>query len=370
MANFTAAKKRHPIMFTTQQFTQIHSQSTYQRIGKHILIWIAYLLYHVITSGIYEEDMQKSLISESLSLIGKIPFTYLLIYYLIPQYLLKKKYLNFFLLFLTSLFIAGLINRGITYFIRYPLYYPTAVGSGYWKIKILFEMAAINSVAALGAIIKLFQYWYQNEQSKEHLAQEKLAAELKLLKSQIHPHFLFNTLNNLYALTLENSKQAPTVVLKLSSLLNYMLYECNIPLVPLEKELRYIENYISLEQLRYGNRLDLSWETGGDLEDQLIAPLILLPFIENSFKHGASQEAQHPWININIWVRDKHLTLQIENGRPPASSKVSDYQEGIGLKNVKQRLRLLYQNRYELIIRDEDTYLVVLRLELDSNTEN
>ncbi|MEM8888720.1 MAG: histidine kinase, partial [Bacteroidota bacterium] len=158
----------------------------------------------------------------------------------------------------------------------------------------------------------------------------------------------------------------PDMVLKLSSLLNYMLYECNMPLVPLEKEVKYIGDYVSLEKLRYGKKLDLSVEISGAIQEHQIAPLLLLPFIENSFKHGASQDSKRPWIRLNIWVDEHMLHLQIENSLEELGAKEDEYSytKGIGLKNVRRRLELLYKEQYELIIRQEASFFVYLKLHL------
>ncbi|MEM6802293.1 MAG: histidine kinase [Bacteroidota bacterium] len=347
------------------------SPSWGQKITKHLLFWLLFVFYNVATWGAYNEDIFQPIFSEFVYLPAKILMTYLTLYYLIPRFLLPQKYEAFFLNFLIALIFFGLWNRIVTYYIVYPRYFPEYVGSGFWKIKIFFEMTILVNIATLGATIKLLQYWYKNEQSRKQLAQEKAEAELKLLKSQIHPHFLFNTLNNLYALSLENSPHAPDMLLRLSSILNYMLYECNRPWVSLEQEIKHIDDYLSLEKLRYGEKLELSYEISGDIKAKEIAPLILLPFVENSFKHGASQTENQPWIHINISIDKELLHLQIENGIEEALgiSTLEDmsYTQGIGLKNVKRRLELLYQDRYELNIHEEDSFLVSLKIKLNQS---
>ncbi len=336
------------------------------RIIRHVLFWTFHILYNVATWGVYNDHVLQSLVTESLTITGKVLMCYYTLYYLIPTFLLPRKYLLFIIWFSVGLVLCGLLNRAISYFIIYPIYYPDAVGSGYFRIKIFFEMTAIVNVTALAAAIKLLQFWNDNEQSRRDLSQEKIEAELKLLKSQIHPHFLFNTLNNLYALALEKSDKAPDIVIKLSSLLNYMLYECNVERVPLEKELAYIRDYVSLEKIRYGEILDLSFEISGSTDDYQIAPLVLIPFVENSFKHGASQESFKPYVHLNIWIRDGKFTLKLENSvAKERSSDRADYTSGIGLRNVKRRLDIIYKDRYELTITEDESYLVVLSLELD-----
>ncbi|MEL6675817.1 MAG: histidine kinase [Bacteroidota bacterium] len=338
------------------------------RLLRHLIFWLLFVAYNVATWGAYQDDVSQPIFSEFAYLPAKILMTYLAMYYLIPRYLLPRHYRAFFWGLLAGLIFFGLWNRLITYYVIYPRYYPEAVGSGFWAIKVFFEITILVNITTLGTTVKLLQHWYKNERSRQQLAQEKTAAELQLLKSQVHPHFLFNTLNNLYALTLEASPQAPDMVLKLSALLNYMLYECNQPQVDLAKEVRYLEDYISLEKLRYGENLALAYECSGELSDKSIAPLLLLPFVENAFKHGASQATEEPWIRLNLWVDETTLHLQVENSRveTEATRTATDYAEGIGLKNVQRRLDLLYPDSYELSIREDASFFVYLKLQLTS----
>jgi sensor histidine kinase YesM len=222
-------------------------------------------------------------------------------------------------------------------------------------------------VVVLGTLIKFFKIWYKNQQRSQKLEQDKLQAELKFLKAQIHPHFLFNTLNNLYALTLKKSERAPEIVLKLSDLLNYMLYECNSELVPLKKEIELVENYVALEKLRYGDRLDASISVKVENPDLKITPMLILPFVENSFKHCVSGETENAWVSIDITLKKNQLTIKVDNSKSNTDNKDEQkYREGIGLKNVKRRLELLYEGVYELKILDtEESYLVVLRLDFN-----
>ncbi len=219
------------------------------------------------------------------------------------------------------------------------------------------------------ASVKLFEYWLADQKQNQELLQQKLESELKFLKSQIHPHFLFNTLNNLYALTLDKSDKAPEVVVKLSDLLSYMLYECNVPRVPLEKEINLLRDYLELEKMRYQSELKVDFDVQGRVNGKMIAPLLLIPFIENGFKHGLSKQIENPWINIHLEVEDYKLTFLVENNKPLVDKKdESGYSEGIGLKNVKRRLNLIYGDDYNLEVKDEHgVFNVLLELRLDSN---
>jgi LytS/YehU family sensor histidine kinase len=273
--------------------------------------------------------------------------------------------------------VFGIILRLIAYYIIYTNFYPESLSIGIFYLpKVAITWFSIYSLVGLAASFHLIKYSYKSLKERQYLqdtAQEmekgKLEAELKLLKSQINPHFLFNTLNNLYVLTLNNSNRAPEVVYKLSQLMSYMLYESNQMQVSLDREIQYIENYIALEKIRYGDRLDVALNIYNNTEGIEIAPLLLLPFIENSFKHGVNNQLSKVWVRIDILVQAGQLVLKVENNKSPFPSKVVEKNKsGIGLQNVKKRLDLIYDNSYNLeILNEEDTYLVVLKIQLDGS---
>lgn len=220
-----------------------------------------------------------------------------------------------------------------------------------------------NTIIWGGLLIKFVGMWYDRKQMA-------LNSELNFLKAQIHPHFLFNTLNNLYALTLNNSPASPNVVLDLSQILRYMLYECNTDYVLLKKDVEIIKNYIALEQLRYGDKLDLNLKIKGEITGQHIAPLLMIPLIENAFKHGASEMIDDAWINIVLEVEPTSIKLKVSNSKP------MEHQQGyrshfgkIGLANVRKRLELIYPETHHLMIHDEeDMFAVILHIESMSNS--
>ena len=185
---------------------------------------------------------------------------------------------------------------------------------------------------------------------------EKIISELQLLKAQVHPHFLFNTLNNIYSFSLENSSKTPGMILKLSSLLSYMLYDCKAEEVLLEKEIEVMKNYIDLEKERYGNKIEISLNIEGDVKDKYIAPLLLLPFLENAFKHGTSEQLERPWLSMDIAVKQHIMKCKIVNSK---NEFVLISEKGIGIENVKKRLAFLYPDNYELKISDEGEFYVV-----------
>ena len=199
---------------------------------------------------------------------------------------------------------------------------------------------------------------------KNKIEKEKLNAQLELLKAQLHPHFLFNTLNNLYALVYEKSDRAPNVLMRLSSLLSYILYDCKADEVLLSNEIEAIKDYVLLERERYGDRLDISMNFSGDISSKMIAPMLFQPFIENAFKHGSAEQLGKVWISIDLSVKNDQLYFKIINScdnNPIAATE----KRGVGLENVTKRLGLLYANKFKLENGlDDGIYVVSLTLEL------
>lgn len=213
---------------------------------------------------------------------------------------------------------------------------------------------------------KVTSDWFMLQNEKRELQSQNLQSELNFLKAQINPHFFFNTLNNLYALTLKKSDLAPEIVLRLSEMMRYMLYESNESEVTLEKEIKYVKNYIELERLRQAAKFKIDFQLTGKLNGQKIAPLMFIPFLENSFKHGLDKQIDSGYVNIRLQLDESMVILDIENSKPlvPAlnNEKTSG---GIGLENVKRRLNLLYPNKHNLNIENDSTsFKVLLNIEL------
>jgi len=334
------------------------------RILQHVLFWVFHLVFYAILWGSFEDNYQQTFLEEAIYLPVKIAFTYFTLYYLLPSFLLPGRYASFFLWLLVSSFVAGTIQRYVAFNIDYPIYYPEALRDPFFYLpKIIKMFVSIYPVTFFAVAIKLLKYWYANQHAQQVLTQEKLRAELNFLKTQIHPHFLFNTLNNLYALTLKKSDRAPETVLKLSELINYMLYECTSDEVQLAKEIKFIRNYIDIEKMRYGDKLDVDLRVSGEVNERKIAPLILLPFVENCFKHGASEELQQSWVKITVDLQPRITIVKVENNK--SSENGHSKKEGIGIQNVKRRLDLIYPGQHEIkIISGEETFLVILTIQV------
>jgi len=255
------------------------------------------------------------------------------------------------------------------------VFYFLFAGSALYREYVTFNQQYIFALmfllAAGSTATKIISDWLRHQRDRKELETENMQSELRFLKSQINPHFLFNTLNSLYALTLKKSDKAPEIVIKLSEMMRYMLYECNERQVPLKKEVQYIRNYVDLEMLRQGQKVRIDFNVHGDISDQKIAPLIFTPFLENSFKHGVNQISEG-FVDILLEVRDKNVILQIENSKPSMQPVVSQKRPsgGIGLVNVRRRLELLYPDNYTLKITEApDKYKVNLTIALHQTPE-
>ncbi|KAA8475717.1 histidine kinase [Arcticibacter tournemirensis] len=343
------------------------------RLTQHILFWIAAYVIMVLVYGYSKTTYSAAARNNFFYIPVHVVYFYTLSGWLIPQFLLKRRYVYFFVLFSIVFFAAIYLTRFVDvlfvepYLVRlygsYAVWYDEGV-KGFWD-KVLYPNAffgalkGVNFILWFGLAIKLFKLLLERRNAA-------LEAELNFLKGQIHPHFLFNTLNNLYGLTLSGSDQSPQMVLKLSGILRYMLYECNTDRIELQKEVQMISAYIELEKIRYGERLDVQFSVNGDYDNIEISPLLILPFVENAFKHGTSEQVGNCWINIDLQLQNRRLKLKVSNSKPEPAEHPADPSEGsIGLKNVKKRLELLYPDAYKLKLFDEgELFLAVLELNL------
>lgn len=221
-------------------------------------------------------------------------------------------------------------------------------------------------LAFLGStLIEVTRSANRKEKTLIQAEKEKLETEIKFLKSQINPHFLFNALNNIYSLTVIKSDEAPDNLLRLSGMLRYMLYDSNDSKVPLKKEIDYLKNYINLAKLKDSRGLNISLDLDESRPDLLVAPLLFIPFIENAFKHSQIEDLKNGMIKIDLKTKENQLELVVKNSIPKSGFE-KDKVGGIGLTNTKQRLNLLYPNKHTLnISEDGNTYSVYLKLDLE-----
>jgi sensor histidine kinase YesM len=345
------------------------------RIIAHFIFWLLYLGYFSIAFSSFRDNYIQSFVEVFVTLPVRMAATYFTLYWLITGFLDKEKYITFACLFIITAIGFGYLDRILLHLFYVPFYLPNYDYETFPLTsfsKALQRTTNVYTIVFAAAAIKLIKRNYQNEKIARELSREKLDAELKFLKSQIHPHFLFNTLNSLYALTLQKSNQSSEVVLKLSQFLDYMLYDCNVSQISLEKEIEQMQNLITLEKLRYGDRLDVDFNISGSIIAHKIPPLLMLPFIENAFKHGVSQHTENSFIYIDLKIKDQNLIFRVENSCVHSEvTEEADYTKGIGLKNVKRRLDLIYgPSGYELeVFKEEDSFTMVLKILLIAKNE-
>jgi len=278
----------------------------------------------------------------------------------IPKFLDKKKYAAYAIVILITLIFWGLGKYGIGLLFKPYVLIRMHETIGFWQYFVGTIFTSLMFIF-LSTVLKFTTDWFLNERIQRNLENQRLSAELSFLKSQINPHFLFNSLNSIYSLAYQRSETTPDAILKLSEIMRYMLYECNDNEVSLEKELQYLQNYIELQKIRFGKKAYIDFKINGKVDGQQIVPLLLIAFIENAFKHGVANDPGSA-IRLLIEVDESHLYFFIQNRK---HNNNKDNLGGIGLINVKRRLDLLYPNRYKLdIIDGKETYTCELTLDL------
>ena len=324
-------------------------------ISRHLVYWACYLLlwagYWTLVQGPFYKNVERMLIWFPVFMAYSYPVAYIAV----PRLLLKSRYITFALVIIGWGILGWYFNiyyRGVAYF---PLADWMHIQRGTAKIEPASFLCMTTTVGSM-TISTLAKHWVKKQREWLQAEREKATAQLQLLKAQLHPHFLFNTLNNIYSFSLESSHKTPQMILKLSSLLSYMLYECKSEEVLLEKEIEVMKNYIGLEKERYGEKIDISVNIEGDIEDKFIAPLLILPFLENAFKHGTSEQLDKPWLSVDIAVKGQLLKCKVINSK---NEIVPFHEDGVGINNVRKRLELLYPEQYELKLLDEGPFFVV-----------
>ena len=315
----------------------------------HACFWTIILLFYVLFFGRKSNNYTLTLFFVGLLMPVTIGTTYFVNYTLIPRYLMNGRYASFGIFFtytlLGSLFLEAIIAM-ITFIVVAKVSIKKMSPA---SIDIVFMLTSLLMVIFLASGIKMLLHWKKSKEDYQKLMREKIETELKFLKSQLNPHFLFNTLNNLYYLASVKSDKAPQAILSLSRVLDYVLKEGRSTFVSLERELKHLENYVALELLRYEDRVDIKIEISGPIERHTIGPMILITLMENAFKHGVMPVARKSWITMQVRCDEKTIIIEISNARKSSSNGY-----GIGLDNLSNQLKHLYGNRFQLSIKDDD----------------
>ncbi|MFY0713242.1 sensor histidine kinase [Seonamhaeicola sp. NFXS20] len=335
----------------------------------HVLFWLVYFTLNTLRWGSYFSDIKEFpyLYSLTTNLIGfpiHMILCYLNIYVLMPKFAFKKRYTRYIFLILSAIFIMVFVKFNLTYYLVSTNVWPEgpepiSVMTIDYTIDMMFgELYVITFVTA----IKITLDFLEEHKRVADLEKAQLETELLFLKTQISPHFFFNTLNNIYSLAVENSKKTPKIILKLSELMRYLLYDTGSKRQSLENEILCIQNYIDLERIRHNDGLEVNMSISGDIQDKKIAPILLLTFIENAFKHGAQKNIGKVKIDINLTINKDFLYFTISNPLPLKTKHKERFNKssGIGLENVKKRLALGYNKEdYKLSIRNKNNMFVV-----------
>lgn len=330
----------------------------------HVTFWVVYTIIFTITDGGYNNRFIRAFYIEIAHLPLRLIVVYLNYFIFFPTLLLSGKYYKYALYTLFTIIAAAALQRGIMFYYVNPVLFPDTsdVITYFVPYKLLQAGVIITSPLMFMIGFSVLHFVFKLRDKAEKLEKENLQSELKFLRAQINPHFFFNTLNSLYGLAQERSDRAPEVVLKLSELMSFVLYETDQEKIPLSKEIKYIKNYIELEEIRYGDRFVCNLSISGDT-DISIPPLLMLPFIENSFKHGIKHESDKGWVNIYVGVNDRKFIFKVENSISTTNTK--EKYNGLGIANVKRRLDLLFSGRYMLnCTRSGNQYQVRMEIEL------
>jgi len=328
------------------------------RIFQHVLFWSMSFL---ILTNIFKVSAEIKRIDLIYTAIFHVPvflIVYLNLRLLFPVFLEKGKY------FLYGISVLVLTALGAGFYIILFDSWIDYIFSGYYFIAYygFFDISLYFVIYIfVTSLLRLARGWFHLQE----IEKEKTVAELKALKSQINPHFLFNSLNSIYSLARKNSSQVPEKVIQLSDLMRHIIYDSDVEFILLPKEIDMIRNYIELQNLRTPENEKIELEVTGEIEGKKVAPLIFLPFVENSFKHGLKSGAENPIVKMKIEVFENNLVFEIENSKGKASEINDSKYKGIGIENVKKRLGLIYPNQHSLNISDtENTFKVILQIKL------
>lgn len=335
------------------------------RILWHLLFWACYISFYVLIGTFSlgassQRPIEELFLQYSITIWVDMLAAYFTVYFLMPKFLFRKKYFLFFLYFILSATAFIFLQRTVLFYVSYPMFYPDVAGNyTFMQFNPFYSFMNIYTVVGFVAAIKLLKYWFQNQQLKSDLENKSMATELAMLRSQINPHFLFNTLNNIDTLVEEDPAQASDSIIKLSDIMRYMLYDASNENVLLSNEIEYLESYISLQQLRIHDPDYIRFEKKGDSPNRNVAPMLFIPFVENAFKHG-KKNVNPPGVTILLEYNQPFIKFEVMNYFDESASDQSNVKEGIGLNNIRRRLELLYPGKHDLVINSKNGIFNVL----------
>lgn len=345
------------------------------RVWHHALFWLVLLLFNVSRFqrnfvGYSFDVFRTNLLSELVELPVLILASYFTGYFLLQNFFIRRKYVQFFSWLAVSSVLFALLLRVLIYYIEIPVFYADQVSDGhrFLHFNIIQHIFYIYSTAGVFFMLRLVKHLLKIQESKTQLERQSMKSELALLRSQINPHFLFNTLNNINSLIQKNKDKASFSVVKLSDIMRYMLYDANRDMVFLSDEIDYINNYIELQRIRLEQPDHVNVYFEGSTAGIKIPPMLFIPFIENMFKHG-DKNAASPGFRISLKISSSTIHFQTQNTIRSTNGSTDDT-TGIGIANVKRRLDLIYPGHYKLDIEKQShIFTVDLKIDLKTNVQ-
>lgn len=342
----------------------MRSKSTWQKLWPHLLFWAVYIAGWSLRELVYHDDYIDLLLTNLFFSLFYAPFVYLHYYLLVPRLLLRGQAWLYVVLTILTIIATAVIS---THFLAAVFTYIFVVPEfAQWLITLAGRLISISELILLLSIaVALFfmEKWYQKDRYAKELEKQNLEAELNLLKTQINPHFVFNTLNTIYHLMGRDTEQARAVLMKFSDSLSHQLYDTDKDRIPLEKEVEYLRNYIAIQKVRSGDALELEEQWSDEIEGKYIAPMLLMPLVENAFKHGKTSQTYQ--VKIHLSIQDSFLHFTTEN---TVGAKSDIRNGGLGLANLQRRLALMYPDRHTLeTAKRDDIYRAELTIKLDAD---
>ncbi len=333
-------------------------------IGLHVLFWVIYLFLWAAKDLAFHNSFLGNLRTNVLTGWHYIPFVYFNLFYLVPRLLLKGRYTHYLLAIVPGVLLVTFISYNLHYWLFSSLLEDTMTVAEFFRSweGLAVILTEVLILVALSMTLYLLQQWYQKERYAKELEKQKLEAELNLLKSQVNPHFLFNSLNSIFVMMEKDRIKSKSMLLQLSDVLSHQLYQTQKRSVPLQLEVDNLKNYIELERTRHGGLASVQVDIQEHLNGHRIAPMLLLPIVENAFKHSKSNSDY--WIKIGLGLEAHQLSFQVENSQ----GQNRNQKGGIGLANLKRQLGLLYPNKHHLTIdQNQHAFSIDLKIELDDH---
>ena len=330
-------------------------------IAVHLLFWVLLVALMVFVFASILSEPKRVMLATSVNLVGFLILVYVHLLYLLPRYFDQKRFLSY----AVGLLILLIATATLRFFVGLG-----SVKAMHLDMEEIFTPFYFGSMFLTGTFfllisipLRLINNWFKKQELEKELKTHQLEAELRFLKAQVNPHFLFNALNNIYSLSFTESKKTPEMILKLSDMMSYMLYDCKSEQVKLTSEIEYLKNYIDLQQLKKDGELNIEFDINGNTSNVFITPMLFIPFFENAFKHGNLDDTENGWLKSKLSVENN--TLEFKMCNTIKTGTIKKEKGGVGLENIRDRLKLLFPGKHDLDIAKENCiFSVNLKIDL------